>query len=447
MGRSARVVALLLALLGVFAIAVPVGAQSSGPRVLVTTLAEPITPVIADHIADGIREAEQGGYDAYVVELDTPGGLDASMRSIVQDILAADVPVVVHIGPRGARGASAGAIITFAAHVASMAPGTSIGAATPIDGGTGGDLDQKVINDAAAYSASLAELRDRDVEFATEAVTEGRSVGPSEALELGVVDVVSPSLEQLLVDIDGTVVDIGDEPVELSTAGALVDDQDMGLLRTIQQFLANPNVAFLLMSIGTLALIYELASPGIGVGGALGATFIVIGLFGLAVLPVNIAGVLFLLLAAALFVAELFAPGIGLAAAGGALSLVLAGIFLFDDAPGLQLSLAVVLPSAVVVAGFVVIAGRYVMPLRHAPSTTTGSGVLVGERGRVHATRGHHQALINGAWWTVRPADPDVELSEGDMVQVRDADGLELIVEVAHDDVVSGPTTGKDGVS
>lgn len=437
--------AVLIAVSGVLLVASPVGGQGEASRVLVTSVAGPITPVISGHVADGIRRAEDEGYAAYVIELDTPGGLDSSMRAIVQDLLDADVPVIVHIGPRGARGASAGAIITLAGHVASMAPGTSIGAATPVAGGAGEDLDRKVVNEAAAYAASIAELRGRNIEFANEAVTEGRSIGYSEALELGVIDVVASSVEQLLDDVDGTVVDVDGDEVELSTAGAAVDEQGMGVLRSIQQFLADPNIAFLLMSIGTLALIYELASPGIGVGGALGATFILVGLFGLAVLPVNVVGVMFLLLAAAMFVAELFVPGVGLAAAGGALSLVLAGVFLFDDAPGLELSLAVVLPSAAVVAAFVIVAGRFVVPLRHAPSTTTGSGLLVGQLGRVHARGRLPQALIGGAWWTVRPVRSDEELREGDAVKVVDVDGLELVVDVVDDvEVVDRTSTGKD---
>jgi regulator of protease activity HflC (stomatin/prohibitin superfamily) len=184
--------------------------------------------------------------------------------------------------------------------------------------------------------------------------------------------------------------------VTLRTAGAVVDEQEMGLFRSIQQVLADPNVAFLLLSIGTLGLIYELASPGIGVGAVLGLTFVTLGLFGLAVLSVNLVGVIFLLLAAALFVAEVFAPGLGLAAAGGAFALVLSGIFLFDDAPGLQISLAVVLPGAIVVALFVIIAGRFAMRARRAPSTTTGAGLFVGRTLTVRALHGRPQVFVEG---------------------------------------------------
>lgn len=404
-------------------------AQVNGARVLATTVDGPITPVIADHIAAGIGQAEREGHVAYVIRLDTPGGLDTSMRAIVQDILASKVPVVVYVSPQGARGASAGAIITFAAHVAAMAPGTAIGAATPVGGQGGEDLDDKIINDAIAYAGALAELRGRDVDFVVDTVRDGRSASASEALEVGAIDVVADSDGDLLDAIDGQTVAVGDgREVELATAGAVIEEHDLGVLRAIQQRLADPNIAFLLLSIGTLGLIYELASPGLGVGGALGLTFVLLAMFGLAVLPVDIVGVLFLLLAAALFVAEVFAPGIGLAAAGGMLALVLSGIFLIDDVPGLELSLAVALPTALVVGLFVIVAGRIAMRVRTAPSTTTGRGLLVGWHGTVRASGGQAQVFVQGAWWSVRARNPDALIDDGATVEVVDVEGLHLIV-------------------
>ena len=410
-------------------------AQSGPTRsVLVTAVAGPITPVIAGHINDGIARAERDGAAAYVIELDTPGGLDTSMRVIVQDILASEVPVIVYISPQGARGASAGAIITFAAHVAAMAPGTAIGAATPISGQGGEDLDAKVVNDAIAYATSLAELRGRDVEFIADTVSEGRSASASQALELGAIDVVARSVDELLEAVDGTEVDVGptSRQVRLDTFGVSLERQEMGVLRTIQQFLADPNVAFLLLSIGTLGLIYELATPGLGVSGALGATFILLAMFGLAVLPVGVVGVMFLVMAAALFVAEVVAPGIGLAAAGGALSMVLSGIFLIDDAPGIEISAAVIVPTAVVLGSFVVIAGRIAMRSRLVLSSTTGPGLLVGRQATVPLGGTGGQVFIQGAWWGIRPADPETVVTNGSRVEVVGLDGLTLIVEPLH---------------
>jgi len=407
-------------------------AQDVPPRlVLMTTVAGPITPVIAGHLDDGIARAERDGAVAYLIELDTPGGLDTSMRSIVQDILASEVPIIVFISPQGARGASAGAVITFAAHVAAMAPGTAIGAATPVSGGGGDDLDAKVINDAIAYVAALAELRGRDVEFVTETVRDGRSASASEALELGVIDVVATTVDELLTAVDGRTIEVGltGREVRLDTVGAIVEDQQMGVLRQIQGFLADPNIAFLLLSIGTLGLIYELATPGLGVGGALGATFIVLAMFGLAVLPVGVVGVLFLVLAAALFVAEVAAPGIGLAAAGGALSLVLSGIFLIDDAPGIEISVAVVVPSALVVGVFVVLAGRIAMRSRKIASTTTGQALFIDHEATVRLSDAGAQVFIQGAWWGIRPADPHETLTDGSRVEIVSMDGLTLVVD------------------
>ncbi|MGD9705701.1 MAG: nodulation protein NfeD [Acidimicrobiia bacterium] len=421
---------------------------SSQHRVLATTVTGAITPVIADHIEDGIARAERDGYAAYLIRLDTPGGLDTSMRAIVQDILAAEVPVIVHVSPRGARAASAGAIITLSAHVAAMAPGTAIGAATPVSGSGGEDLDAKIVNDAIAYATSLAELRDRDVEFAKEAVRDGRSVSADEALEIGAVDLLATTTDELLERLDGRAVVVGvpEREVVLETADAAVDVQDLGVLRTIQQFLADPNIAFLLLSIGTLGLIYELATPGIGAGGALGAVGILLAFFGLAVLPVDIVGILFLVLAAVLFAVEVVAPGLGIAAVGGTLSLVLSGVFLVDDAPGLDVSLAVVLPAALVVGVFVVVAGRIAMRSRSSPSTTTGHGALIGQRGAVRVAHGAAQLFVNGAWWGIRARDSDVVLVDGTPVEVVDVVGIHLIVEALPDGGASTHVTQEDSV-
>lgn len=408
------------------------GQPADAPRVLVTTVDGAITPVIANHVGDVLRRGGNEDYEAVVIELDTPGGLDTSMRDIIQDILASEVPVVVHVSPDGARAASAGAIITFSAHVAAMAPGTAIGAATPVDLAGEDDLsdsDRKAINDAAAFAESLAELRERNTEFAADTVTEGRSASASEALEIEAVDVLAGSLPDLLDRIDGETVEVGptDEPVTLRTANAEVDTAEMGLFRQIQQFLADPNLAFLFLSLGTLGLIYELANPGIGGAGVVGLIMIILALFAIAVLPVSAVGLLLLGVAAALFVAELFAPGIGVAAAGGGGALVLSGIFLFRDAPGFEVSPWVLAPVALVVVGAVVVAGRLVMRSRGVASTTTGSGLFVGHEVEVEPVEPDRgRAFIEGTWWRVRSRDAPVRKGRARVVEL---DGLTLIVE------------------
>lgn len=412
--------------------AVQTAAQGTdAPHVLRSTVDDAITPVIADHLKEAVGRAEDEGYEALVVELDTPGGLETSMREIVQRFLSAKVPVIVYVSPQGARAASAGAIITFASHVAAMAPGTAIGAATPV-GLEGGDVENKVINDAAALAESVARLRDRDVEFAIDTVREGRSAAADEALDVGAIDVIAASLGDLLDEIDGRQVEVAaGTTVTLRTAGAVIDGHDMGVLRRIQQTLADPNIAFLFLSIGTLALIYELASPGIGAGGGVGVVLILLALFSLSVLPVNAVGLLLLGLAAALFVAELFAPGIGVAAAGGTAALVLSGIFLFDDAPGLGVSMVVVAPVAAVVGGAVVFAGRLVLRTRASASTMTGPGLFIARTVTIQrVVGGRAQALVEGAWWNVRAVTGELQPGRARIV---DVEGLDLIVEPVPD--------------
>ena len=421
MAAAAVVVGALLLLAG------DGSAQDAAPRALVATVTSSITPPVADHLAEGARRAEREGYDAFVVRLDTPGGLDVSMRAIVRTFLGAEVPVIVHVAPSGARAASAGAIITFAAHVAAMAPGTAIGAATPVDL-EGGDVEAKVVNDAAALAESIARQRGRNVEFAVDTVRTGRSAAAAEAAEIGAVDFVAGPLSDALAQAHGRTVRLGADgrQATVRSAGATVDEFDMSLFRRVQQSLADPNLAFIFMSLGTLGLIYELSSPGVGVGGSLGVMFVLLGLFSLSVLPVDVVGLLFLLLAAALFVAELFAPGIGVAAAGGTLALVLSAVFLFRGTPGLGVSLAVLAPVAVTVGGAVVVAGRLAgRSLRSAP--TTGQHTLVGRRVTVRRAAGRQgQALVDGAWWNLR--SPDADLDVGSTVSVSAVEGLDLIV-------------------
>lgn len=427
---AARAGCLFLAALGLaLLLAAPGLAQSEGQRVLVATVDGPITPPVAEHLKDAVTTAQQGEYHALVIRLDTPGGLDTSMRLIVQQILSAEVPVVVYVHPQGARAASAGAIITISAHVAAMAPGSAIGAATPVEL-EGGDLEAKIVNDAAAYAESLAELRGRNVEFAIDTVREGRSASASEALELGAIDLVSGSLPELLRDMDGRQVQVGgdERPVTLETASAAIDEFEPTLFRRIQLFLADPNVAFLFVSLGSLLIIYEVANPGLGLGGAVGVMLLILAMFSLSVLPVSAVGVVLLLLAAILFIAEIFAPGIGVAAGAGTLALLLSGVFLIRDVPGLEVSMAVITPVALVVGLSVFFAGRLAVRAQRGPSTSTGYGRYVGMTGVARAASGgRYQAQVDGAWWNI--SGRGFALADGMRVRVVGNEGLELVVE------------------
>lgn len=400
--------------------------QQQGPSVLAVTVDDSITPVVADHIVDGGRRAEAEGHQALLVELNTPGGLDASMREIVQSFLDADVPVVVHVAPQGARAASAGALITFSSHVAAMAPGTSIGAATPVDLQGGDEAGQKVIEDAAAFATSVADRRGRNTEFAEDAVRDGRAAAAREAVDINVVDLISAERAELLAEIDGTTVTLASgAETTLRTENAAVVRHEMGLFTGLLQVLANPNLAFLFISIGALGLIFELASPGAGIGGAIGAVLLVLGFFSLAVLPVNVAGILLLVLAVALFVTELFAPGIGAFAGGGAIALAAAGLFLFEGP--FEVEAVVLWPTVVVIGLGAILAGRLALRARNA-STVTGSSGLIGQETVVAEADGEQgRARVEGAWWNVR--GDRRPLAEGQRVRVVDVEDLTLVVE------------------
>ena len=427
-GRLAIVLGVLLLLHAAGAAAEPIDRTDDSPRVLVTRLDTAITPVVADHVAAGLRRAESGDFDAYVIELDTPGGLITSMRDIVEDVLASPVPVIVYVTPAGARAGSAGAIITFAAHVSVMAPGTAIGAATPV-GIDGADISDKIINDAAAQAEALAQLRGRNVQFSVDTVREGRSAAVDEAVRLRAVDAKASSLQEALTAADGRRVLIApDDRTTVRSADATVERYDLGLFRRILQTLADPNIAFLLLTLGTLGLLYELASPGVGVAGATGATALLLALFSLSVLPVSVVGLLLLAVAVGLFVAELFAPGVAGFAFGGAVVLVLSAVFLFDDGQGVSVDLAVVLPTALVVAAATVFAGRLAARTRKLPSVSTGADVFTGQTVTVRDADGTTgSAVVEGAWWKLRSVGPP--LQPGEIARIVAVEDLVLLVD------------------
>lgn len=422
---------------GVYAATVILGAASVGlssspvsvdeRRVLLVEVVGVITPVVAGHIEDAVQAAEADGSQALVVTLDTPGGLDISMRDIVQAFLNAEVPVIVYVSPEGARAASAGTFIAMAAHVAAMAPATSIGAATPVDLG-GGEITDKIINDAAAFAVSVAERRNRDVEFAEQAVREGRSITAREAVDLGVVDLIADDLDDLLVQVDG--VEIQSLGVKLTTDGASVTRHEMGLFRSVLGRLADPNLAFIFLSIGTLAIIYEAANPGLGFSGIAGVILLVLAFSALSVLPVRGAGIALFFLAVGLFVAELFVPGIGVLGAGGTIALLLSGLFLFEG--DVRVSPGLLWPSAVVLGGTSIIAGRAVFKAR-MQLPTSGPETMIGKMVTITKIGNHASAFLEGAWWEVKTRGS--ELNAGAAAKVVAIEGIGLVVEEVGDGV------------
>jgi membrane-bound serine protease (ClpP class) len=406
-------------------------AQDSTPRVLVIELANDINPVTADYVIDGIERAEDEGFDAAVLELDTPGGLDSAMRDIIKKELEADVPVIVYVAPPGSRAASAGAFITLAADVAAMAPNTNIGSSTPVAVGGGeipSDLRRKVINDAAAYARELAETHGRNGDWAEDAVREASNLGAQEALEQNVVDVVAPDLPTLLNEIDGMTVE--PKGLVLNTAGADVERVEMSLWKRILDTLIDPNIIVLLMSLGVLGITIEILNPGLIFPGTVGAISLIIGLFGLQVLPISWAGLLLMILALAFFVAEAFVVSHGALALAGAVSFVVGSLLLFDPAgEEYQVSIWVALAVAGTMALITGVAVAKIVQARRQP-TKTGREELLDEIGIVRQRLDPAGAVfVHGELWRAHTEGGPLET--GERVRVE-AIGEDFVLEVSR---------------
>jgi membrane-bound serine protease (ClpP class) len=406
-------------------------AQETAPRVLAVELENDINPVTQEYVTDAIERGENEGYDAVVIELDTPGGLDSAMREIIKKELDADVPVVVYVYPPGSRAASAGAFITLAADVAAMAPATNIGSSTPVAVGGGeipDDLRRKVINDAAAYARELAEIHGRNGDWAEQAVRSASNLGAQEALDENVVDVVAPDLPTLLNEIDG----LRTEPkgLVLHTAGATVDQVEMSLWKRILDTLIDPNLIVLLMSIGVLGITIEILNPGLILPGTVGVISLIVGLFGLQVLPVSWAGLLLMLFAVGFFVAEAFVPSHGALALAGAVSFVVGALMLFDPAgEGYQVSIWVALAVGGTLALATAVVATKVIRARRAP-TKTGREEMVGEIGIVRgAVAPTGLVNVHGEIWKAHTEGEP--LAPGEFVRVAGV-GDDLVLEVTR---------------
>jgi membrane-bound serine protease (ClpP class) len=388
--RITRVFFLSLILLSLISTVV---AAAPGQEVVVLTARGTINPAMAGYLARGIADAERTNAQAVVIQLDTPGGLDSSTREIMQSIINSRVPVIVYVHPPGGRAASAGLFITQAAHVAAMAPNTNIGSATPVQmgggqqGGEGAQTDdaltRKIENDAVAIITRVAEERGRNVEWVERAVRDAVNVHDREAIELGVVDLVAPDLRSLLSSIDGRSVQLGNgQTVVLETANAPLRDKEMSVGERIIHLLSDPNLAFILMTVGVYGLIYELANPGIGVPGVAGAISLILGLYALGTMEASFAAIALILVAFALFLADvLLTPGVGVLTVVGAVTFALGSLFLFDgETPGVNLSPLVVIPVIGSTVAFFTFAVASVYRTRMLPAAT-GADTLVGALG------------------------------------------------------------------
>ena len=407
---------------------VPSAAAGTSGRVLVAEFVNDVNPVTQDYLLDAIDQAEEGGYAAIVIEMDTPGGLGSSMRAIVKGILAAQVPVIVYVAPPGASADSAGAVIGMAADVLAMAPQTNIGSSTPISVGgedISKDLRRKIVNDAAAYIGELAREHGRNVAVAREMVTKATNLGAREALAKNVVDVIATDYANLFRQIDGMKV----EPKGLTLAigsSAAVERIEMSTWKEILDLLIDPNIIALMLSVGLIGIVVELWNPGLIFPGTVGAISLIVGLYGLQVLPVSAAGLLLMLLAAAFFVAEAFIVSHGALSVAGAVMFVIGALLLFDPAgPAYQVSL----PVALAISGTLMLLFGFALTkaaqTRRMP-VSVGAHRLVGEAASV---RGGNLVFVDGELWQASSVDgSSLEPGENVIVQAVDQEGLHLTV-------------------
>lgn len=420
-----------------------------------------IGPASADYLSRSLEQAREEGHELVILRLDTPGGLDTSMRGMIQEILASPVPVATWVWPRGARAASAGTYILYASHVAAMTPGTTLGAATPVQVGAGsrsaaspatqlaqGEQEEaeeesggepegqenpdamsaKMVEDAVAYIRGLAELHGRNEEWAEKAVREAASLTASAALEQNVVDLVASDLEELLEQLDGrSVVMAAGQTRELSTADMVVEQRDPDWRVQFLAVISNPNLALILMMIGIYGLIFEFSNPGAIYPGTVGAISLILALFSLAVLPLDYAGLGLLLLGVALMTAEAFVPAFGALGIGGAVAFAIGAAMLFDstDVPGFELSYWTVgAMTALSLLLLAVVLRLAVRSFRYP--ITSGREEMIGSRGEVVRWKGTKgRVRVHGEVWQARSSAP---ISAGQSVRIKALDGL--IVEV-----------------
>ena len=388
-----------------------------------------INPVAAEFITEGIRAAEAESVQCLIIQLDTPGGLDTAMRQIVKGILNSKIPVVVYVGPSGARAASAGVMITMAAHVAAMAPGTNIGAAHPVAMGGGKmsrEMSEKVENDAVAYIQGIATKKNRNVEWAEKAVRESVSINAKEALEIGVIDLVSGSVKELLTQLDGREIEINDEKVTLATLMAEVRESEMSLRDRILDTLSNPNIAYILMMLGLAGLYFELAHPGVIFPGVIGAISLILAFYSFHTLSVNYAGVLLILLGLVLFIAEIKVASYGLLSIGGTISLVLGSLMLFDSPePFLRVAPKVLITTVTITAGFFILLATLAFRafIRKPASGSEGLIGMVGVATSRIAPQG--KVFVHGEYWNASSADA---IEDGEEIEVVGIKGLKITV-------------------
>lgn len=448
--RLPSTIAQLPCLLSLFCLLVLLGAQAAQaqprpgtPSVALLTVDGPIGPAYADYIERGIAQAAKDGRTLVVLQLDTPGGLDSAMRVAVRAILAAPIPVACFVAPGGARAASAGTYILYACHIAAMAPGTNLGAATPVHIGTGPDppgagkpgdarpgqpstLENKAVNDAAAYLRGLAQLRGRNATWAEAAVRQSVSLSADDALEAQVIDIVARDVPALLAQADGRSVSVRGQPWRVASSGASLVATPPDWRTRLLAVITNPSVALILLSVGVYGLLFEFMSPGAVLPGVVGAICLLLGLYGLQLLPINYSGLALIFFGLACMVAEAFLPSFGVIGFGGVIAFVIGALLLLDsEAPGFGLPLGLVAGVAVVAALLVGATAQVALRTRRRPRPEALAS-LEGSIGEVlgDAVR-EGWANVGGETWRVRAETP---LARGQRVRVLGRRGRVLLV-------------------
>ena len=462
-GRPVRAIAAFLLAAG-FAGAGQVVAASD---IWVVELEGTIGPASADYFIRTLERADEADVDLLVLQLDTPGGLDKSMRDMVKAILASPVPVATYVAPNGSRAASAGTYIAYASHIAAMAPATNIGSSTPVNMGGGGSplpfpsseeqdgggeeaetppeegdapsadapqqsgsaMESKVVNDAAAYIKGLAELRGRNVEWAEATVREAANLTAAEALEMNVIDLVAEDLNTLLAEVDGRRVSAGGAEITIDTSEPNIEFITPDWRYELLGVITDPNVAYILLMLGIYGLIFEFQNPGVGIGAVAGVICLVLGGFALQMLPINYAGLALIFVGIALMAAEAFSPSFGVLGVGGVVAFVIGSVILMDtDLPGYQVSTPLIAATAVLAVVVVVFALGAALRARRMRQAS-GKESMIGGHGKVvEAFAGEGRVLAFGEVWQAR-GSRDIAFETGGRVTITGMDGLCLIVE------------------
>ena len=400
--------------------------------VVVVKISGAINPAVAEYISHEISQANADQEALIVLHMDTPGGLDTSMRQIIKNIQGSQVPVASFVAPSGSRAASAGTFITIASHIAAMAPGTNIGAAHPVNlmGGGGGEqaktMEKKVVNDAAAYIRSLAELRNRNAHWAELAVVKSVSISAEEAMRLNVIDLVAADVKALVLAVDGREVQVASGSVTLKTGNLQIVYHEMNPRQKFLDIISSPNVAYILMMIGMVGLYFELSNPGLVLPGVIGAISLILALYAMQTLPINYAGLLLILFGVILFIAEISIMSYGLLSVSGVISLFLGSTMLIDsDDPALQISRAILYPTlgltVVLSVGIVVLATR-----TRNLKKLGGMDGMIGETGLVKdALNPVGRVQVHGELWEAEAEGP---VAEGETVRVDSVAGLKIKV-------------------